>query len=105
MSLSWLNPFNKVADIVDKFVVDKDAKIEITAQLETLKEQVYMKELDTKTIPWVDAIHKMGRQIISLVNIIAGILIVYINPQVDPLSLAAVLGAGGIYNAVKGKGK
>jgi hypothetical protein len=105
MSLAWLNPFNKVADIIDKAVVDKDQKIALTNALEQLKEQVYMKELDTKTVPWVDAVHKMGRQIISLVNIIAGVAIMYMNPEVDPLSLAAVLGAGGIYNAVKGKGK
>ena len=101
----WLNPFNKIADIVDKAVIDQDQKIALTNALEQLKEQVYMKELDTKTVPWVDALHKMGRQIISLVNIIAGIVIMYINPEVDPLSLAAVLGAGGVYNAVKGKGK
>ena len=103
--LSWLNPFNKITDIVDKAVIDQDQKIALTNALEQLKEQVYMKELDTKTVPWVDALHKMGRQIISLVNIIAGIVIMYINPEVDPLSLAAVLGAGGVYNAVKGKGK
>jgi hypothetical protein len=101
----WLNPFNKIADIVDKAVIDQDQKIALTNALEQLKEQVYMKELDTKTVPWVDALHKMGRQIISLVNIVAGIVIMYINPEVDPLSLAAVLGAGGVYNAVKGKGK
>ena len=101
----WLNPFNKIADIVDKAVIDQDQKIALTNALEQLKEQVYMRELDTKTVPWVDALHKMGRQIISLVNIVAGIVIMYINPEVDPLSLAAVLGAGGIYNAVKGKGK
>ncbi len=56
MSLSLLNPFNKVADMVDKFVIDKDAKIERTTQLETLKQQVNMKELVTKTIPGVEAI-------------------------------------------------
>ena len=103
--LNWLNPFNKITDIVDKAVIDQDQKIALTNALEQLKEQVYMKELDTKTVPWVDALHKMGRQIISMVNIIAGIVIMYINPEVDPLSLAAVLGAGGVYNAVKGKGK
>ena len=103
--LNWLKSFNKITNIVDKAVIDQDQKIALTNALEQLKEQVYMKELDTKTVPWVDALHKMGRQIISMVNIIAGIVIMYINPEVDPLSLAAVLGAGGVYNAVKGKGK
>lgn len=57
----------------------------------------------TKTVPWVDALHKMGRQIISLVSVAAGVTVLYLQPDIDVTSLAAVLAPGGIYNWIKGK--
>lgn len=105
MAFEWINPFNKVADIVSEVVEDKDARNKINGELETLKQQIYIIELNTKTIPWVDALHKMGRQIISFYSVVAGTVILYFNPDINPLVLAAVLGPGGIYNAVKGRGK
>ena len=95
----------KIADLADKWIVDKDAKIQIEAQLEQLKQQVYITELGVSTIPWVDALHKMGRQIISLVTLVGGIGLVYFKPDVDPMVLAMIAGPSGIYNFAKGKGK
>ncbi|NIB44732.1 hypothetical protein HBA55_34450 [Pseudomaricurvus alkylphenolicus] len=103
--VDWINPFNKVADIVSEVVEDKDARNRLNHELESLKQQVYIVELNTKTVPWIDAVHKMGRQLISVTSLIAGVVLVYVNPEVDPLTLGAILGPGGIYNAVKGKGK
>ena len=106
MSLAkWINPFNRVADIVDQAVVDKDKREELKFELENLKQQVYIAELNTKTVPWMDGVHKLGRQIISLVSMGVGIALVYLDPEIDPLSLAAILAPGGAYNIVKGKGK
>ncbi|NIB44755.1 hypothetical protein HBA55_34565 [Pseudomaricurvus alkylphenolicus] len=101
----WINPFNRVADIVSEVVEDKDARNKLNHELESLKHQVYIVELNTKTVPWIDAVHKMGRQLISVTSLITGVVLVYVNPEIDPLTLGAILGPGGIYNAVKGKGK
>jgi hypothetical protein len=103
--LDFINPFNRIVKLADKAIIDKDKKIEFDYALNELQEQVYLAELNTKTVPWVDAVHKMGRQIISIISIAAGIAVLYISPNVDPLTLVAVLGPGGIYNMVKGKGK
>ena len=100
-----IKAISKVGDIVDQFVEDKDAKNRINAELELVRYELYLKELDTKTIPWVDGLHKMGRQILSVINVIAVVFIIYVNPDVDPLQLAAIAGPTGIYAYIKGRGK
>ena len=96
---------SKVADIGDKYIVDKDAKIQMEGHLSQLREQVYITELSTRTIPWVDALHKMGRQIISLVTLLGTGALIYFQPDLDPLTLMAMTGPAGVYNYVKGRGK
>ncbi len=106
MSLvDWINPFNKVADIVSEVVEDKDARNRLNAELETLKQQVYIAELNTKTLPWIDGIHKMGRQLLSYYSITAGSVLLYFQPDIDVATLAAVTAPGAIYNWQKGRGR
>ncbi len=102
--LDFIPVIGKVGDIVDQVVVDKDKKIELEMALKQLKEQVYMKELDTKTVPWLDGIHKMARTLLSFFAMGAGIIMIY-SGVTDPLTIAAVLAPAGIYNGVKGRGK
>jgi hypothetical protein len=101
MNLSWLNPINKVLDIVSEAVPDKDKRDAIFARLEEVKQNVYLAELNTKTIPWVDAMHKMGRQVISLLPFV----LLWVHPDIDVNTLLAASAPGGIYNYVKGRGK
>ena len=107
--LDWINPFNKVVDLVSEVVVDKDKKHALDSALAELKETVYMAELNTKTVPWVDALHKMGRQIISMATIIAGAVLFHFHPDIDIQKLLMLLGAssgpGVVYNLIKGKGR
>ena len=105
MSLtSWLNPFNKVADLVSEVVEDKDKANEIKGQLMTLAENTYRVELQTKTVPWVDALHKMGRQITSYLGYGLAFYMVH-KGGVDPMAVMAAVAPGGIYAAFKNKGK
>ena len=103
--LDWINPIGKVIDLVDKAVPDKDLRAQMKHELAVLRENVYMAELNTKTIPWVDAVHKLGRQLLSWASLVIPAIILYIHPETDPLSLAAMTAPGGIYNYVKGKGR
>lgn len=91
---------NKGLDIVDQYVVDKDKANE-------LKAAFYLQELKTPTIPILDAIHKLGRQILAV-----GQMIVYVylvskhGPEsITPELVAGISGAASIYTLVKGKGK
>lgn len=113
MSLfDWINPINKGIDIVDQFVVDKDKRAELRGILEQMREKTQqMREdshqvaLQQKTVPWMDGVHKLGRQLLSALTLGVGATLLYMRPDIDPLSLAAVCAPGGIYNLVKGKGK
>ena len=100
-----IGALSKVGNIVDQAVEDKDLKNQINAQLELARAEMYMKELDTTTVPWIDGLHKMGRQLLSFVIVIASAVILYFNPDVSPLALAVLAGPTGIYNYIKGQGR
>ena len=106
--LDWMNPFNKVADLISEVVVDKDKKIAIDAELQKLKDQVYMMELQTKTIPWVDAVHKMSRPIIAVVSAAAPVIVLVMVPDIPIEKLMLAMGGsvpGAIYTKLKGRGR
>lgn len=101
--LDWINPFSKVIDIVDQFVEDKDKAAELKHKLNMGAQQVYLTELNTKTVPWVDALHKMGRQITGYVGY--GLAFYMVHQGYDPMAAMAAVAPGGIYAAFKNKGK
>ena len=103
--LSFLGIIEKAQDLASEYIEDKDKANELRAHLAEIKEQVYVTELNTKTVPWVDALHKMGRQILSVLNLVVPSVLLYVQPEIDPLSLAAIVGPSGVYNYVKGRGK
>lgn len=106
MSLTdWINPISKAEDIIAEAVEDKDKLNAINGHLAELRQQVYLAELNTKTIPWVDAIHKMGRQMMSYATLAAGVYLLVKHPDINPMTLAAVMSPSGIYNYIKGKGR
>lgn len=93
----------KTHDIVDQVVEDKDKKNEIFENLAEIGQQVYVKELETKTIPWVDGLHKMGRQILNLATIIAVAVLLLLEVEITP-TIALILGGPNCaYQIVKGK--
>lgn len=65
----------------------------------------YRKELDTKTVPWVDALHKMGRQISNWAMMFIWILAISMDHTFSQWDLLVLAGGNGIYQLVKGKGK
>jgi len=96
---------DKTHDIVDQVVEDKDKKNEIFQALTTIGQQVYVKELETKTIPWIDGLHKLGRQILNyLTLVIVGLLIWqgHVFTQWDVLLLT---GGNVAYQVIKGVGQ
>ena len=108
--LDWINPFSKVIDIADKAITDKDKLNEFrheldmaSEELRQMLEETYRQELQTETVPWVDALHKMGRQMMSYAGYGLAFYMVY--KGYDPMAAMAALAPGGIYNYVKGKGQ
>ncbi len=99
--IDFINPFNKVADLASEFIEDKDKANELRTELQKLGEQVYMTELQTKTVPWVDALHKMGRQLTSYLGY--GLAFYMVHKGFDPMAVMAAVAPGGIYAAFKNK--
>jgi len=96
---------DNTTDIVKEVVVDKDARNKIIGNITLVKEQVYLAELSTRTIPWVDALHKMGRQILAALSIGAAVYLKTHGYELDMQTLL-LLGAPNIaYQMIKGKGK
>jgi len=93
-----------IVEIIKELVPDKDKQTKIIMAFESLKQQVYAIELSTQTIPWVDALHKMGRQVLALVNMmLIGALIAWTDVDWEVLVLLA--GPNSVYQYIKGKGK
>lgn len=103
------NLFKDTADIVKEVVVDKDQQNKILENLEAVKlameKELYLKELETKTIPWVDALHKMGRQILNIIVVIVVAILMLTGKVITP-EVALLLGGGNVaYQIIKGTGK
>ncbi len=101
----WISPINKALDIVAEAVPDVDKRLELEAQLNQLKENVYLAELQTQTTPLADSLHKLSRPIISIISAVIGGIVLYLNPDMDIQKLLTAFGPAGLYIGLKGKGK
>ena len=101
--------FADTRDIVKEVVTDKDQQNKILENLEVIKlamdKELHLRELSTKTIPWVDALHKMGRQILNLLVVIATVILMLFGKEITA-QVALLLGGGNVaYQLIKKVGK
>jgi len=112
--LTWIGEalgiVDKGLDIAKEAVTDKDKQNELIANLVEVKlrleyGEAYSQELSIKTIPWIDGLHKMGRQIINVLTIIIVALLILCGETITP-EVALLLGGGNVaYQLIKGKGQ
>ena len=106
--MSWWNLFSDAKDLASELIEDPDKRNALNAKLDQIQEATYQMELQTKTIPWVDALHKMSRPLISVITIVTAGIVISVNPDLDIMRIIAVIGGGatpaGIYTMIKGKG-
>ena len=98
--LDFINPFKDITNLVSEVVEDKDKANEINKKLMETAENTFIVELGTKTVPWVDALHKMGRQITGYLGYALAFFMVH-KGGVDPMAVMAAVAPGGIYAAMK----
>jgi len=101
--------FSDTTDIIKEVVVDKDKQNEIIGNLDRVRQainkEIYIKELETKTVTWVDALHKMGRQILNMVTIIGVFIILILDIDISAPAAAIIGGPNMVYQYVKKIGK
>lgn len=95
----------KAVDIIDQVVEDKDKKNEILAALGQAKEATYALELRTKTVPWIDGLHKMGRQILNLLTLIAVVVLIALGHEITQWDVLLLGGSNTAYQIIKGRGR
>ena len=94
----WFKPVNKTLDIIDQMVDDGDLS-------QKLKAQFYLAELSTKTVPIFDAIHKIMRPSLALVQVGFYAWAASNDIPITMELVAGVSGATSAYTLAKGKGK
>jgi hypothetical protein len=99
--LDFINPFKDVTNLISEAVEDVDKANVINSKLMQAAEKTYSQELNTKTIPWVDALHKMGRQIQGYLGY--GLAFYMVKEGFDPMAVMAAVAPSGIYAAMKNK--
>lgn len=101
--------FKGCKDVASELIEDSDALNKIIEAINKAHKDVeihmYLAGLNTKTIPWVDALHKMGRQISNFLLIIIVAIALFLDKEITG-PLALLMGGGNLaYQLVKGKGK
>ena len=101
--------FGDTTDIIKEAVTDKDKQNEILGNLQQgqqkLNEILYLAELQTKTIPWVDGLHKMGRQILAMSSIVATVTLLLFDITITPAIALIIGGPTTAYTLIKKQGK
>lgn len=101
--------FDDSLKIIDQAVPDGDMRSKLIANLEEIKRktehEIYIAELNTVTVPWIDALHKMGRQLLSYSAIGYCILCLFLNHEISQAEMFLIGGPNIAYQIIKGKGK
>ena len=92
-------------DLIGQAITDKDKRNEVLGGLDRLEGEIHLAELATKTIPWVDAVHKMGRQIMNALTILVVLIFGLLDVEISQPMMFLMGGGNLAYQIVKGKGK
>lgn len=96
---------DKAIDLASEAVVDKDKQNALIAHLEEIKIGVaYIEELRTKTVPWMDGLHKMGRQILNVLVLVVWCIGMGLGHEFTQWDVFILGGGNCAYQLIKGKG-
>lgn len=94
-----------ISGVGARLAFDKDLLVELATKGEERALAAYLAAVQVKTIPWVDALHKMGRQIQVYLVIALAWYCASQGKDLPPVAWSVVGGAVGVYGIMKGKGK
>lgn len=99
-------PLSELVGLVRDLVPDGDLRATLEAKARELEIGLRVAELNSKTIPWVDALHKLSRslQVVLVLVVVVG-LSVWRGEPLPWETIASIAGLPGVYFAAKGKGR
>lgn len=100
---------DKGLDIVLEKTEDVDKRNALYLEYFRIKEETRRQEINRVTVPWVDAFHKMGRQL-YWAGVTAGVMVLIGMGKGAELAqyaefFSAAVAGGGIYTVLKGRGR
>lgn len=99
-SSSGTSVVGKSLELADQYIEDKDKKNELAVRLI----ESAQKADSVQTVPWVDAVHKMGRQLLWFTVIGVYMYCKIKSIPIDISEIALLCAGPGAYTLMKGKG-
>ena len=98
---------SKALDLASEKLLDQDKLNDLITRVIEAQLQLDIAKAQTKTIPWVDALHKMFRPMYWLLFTIAIFIFAYLEIPLEAYEKYFLLasGGGGLYTLMKGRGK
>lgn len=92
-------------DLAGQYIEDKDERNKMITRLVEMQAQEEIARLNAKTIPWVDAVHKMMRPFLwlAVIGVWGYCKANAIAVDLDELTLMAA--GPGVYTILKGRGR
>lgn len=98
---------SKALDLASEKMLDQDKLNDLITRVIEAQLQLDIAKAQTKTIPWVDALHKMFRPMYWLLFTIGIFVFAYLQINLEEYEKYFLLasGGGGLYTLMKGRGK
>ena len=98
---------SKALDLASEKMLDQDKLNDLITRIVEARLKLDIAKAQAKTIPWVDALHKMFRPMYWLLFTIAVFVFAYLGISLEAYEKYFLLasGGGGLYTLMKGRGK
>lgn len=95
----------QAASVAKEYIEDPDLRNKIISEIIKADTELKIERTKAKTIPWVDALHKMSRVILAAMLMTVYLVLKLRGIDVELTELVTVAAPAGLYTVMKGRGK
>lgn len=95
----------EAADVAKEYIEDPDLRNKVIESIILRATDLEIERTKAKTIPWVDALHKMSRVILAGMLMTVYLVLELNGVDINIGELATMAGPAGLYTLLKGRGK
>lgn len=104
-ALGGASLIDRAAEVAKEYIEDPDLRNKVIAEIIKADTQLKIERTKAKTIPWVDATHKMSRVILAAMLMTIYLVLRLRGIDVELTELATIAAPAGLYTVMKGRGK